>query len=266
MAIPTSVTQAATSAGRNLLGLGTKIAGSKGSLQRKLVVGGALGAMGLKGFADTVIPGTMSAAMDVAFDDPNADQKVLGTKLTPSILVGGAIGGEANPLAVAGTTIGGAAGGAYLGRKFGAPGIAVGAVAGMMTGFYGGALATGGAGSVARGMNPTRFGNVDSGFVGGSAAATAVGAGVGSIAGGAYGYKKAGIKGAIAGSIAGGVAGAIPGGIAFGGSASFAYQTARDNSQIISESPFYNSSLMTAERLNARGDIVLGAYNTRRGR
>lgn len=260
MAIPGQVAQA----GQDLLGLGRRIAGSKGSLQRKLVVGGALSAIGLKGFADAVVPGTMSAAMDVAFDDPNADQKVLGTKLTPSILMGGALGGEANAPAVVGSTIAGAAGGAYLGKKFGVAGMVVGGFAGAMTGGYGAALATGGVGSFARGMNPTRFPGVTE-APGTSVAATAVGAGIGTAAGAMYGYKKGGVKGAIAGSIAGGIAGAIPGGIVAGGTASLAYQTARDNSQIIRESPFYNSSLMTAERLNARGDIVLGAYNTRRG-
>jgi hypothetical protein len=261
MAIPTQVAKA----GQDLLGLGRKVLGPTGSLQRKVMVGGALGAIGLKGFADVVVPGTMDAAMDVAFDDPNADEKVLGTKLTPSILMGGALGGQANAGVVAGSTIAGAAGGAYLGRKYGAAGMVVGGLAGAMTGGYGSALATGGAGAFARGMNPTRFPNVND-APGTSVAAAVAGSGIGAVAGGAYGYKKGGIKGAVAGTIAGGIVGAIPGGVVAGGATSLAYQTARDNSQIISESPFYNSSLMTAERLNARGDIVLGAYNTRRGR
>jgi hypothetical protein len=33
----------------------------------------------------------------------------------------------------------------------------------------------------------------------------------------------------------------------------------------MNQSPFYNQSLMTADRMNARGDIVLGAYNSRKG-
>jgi hypothetical protein len=119
---------------------------------------------------------------------------------------------------------------------------------------------------MARGMNPTRFGSIDGSAVGTAAQTTFIGSGVGSIAGAAYGFKKRGIKGAIAGSAIGGAVGAIPGAIGVGGSASFAYQSARDNAQILSESPFYNSSLMTADRLNASGDIVLGAHNTRRGR
>lgn len=260
MAIPAELARL----GQDALSFGRRIAGDTGSLQRKLVVGGALGAIGLKGFADAVIPGTISAGMDVAFDDPNADQKVLGTKLTPSILVGGSIGGQANAGVVAGSTIAGAAGGAYLGRRYGAAGMVIGGVAGALTGGYASALATGGVGAMARGMNPTRFPNVNE-APGTSAAAAVVGSGIGIAAGGAYGYKKGGIKGAIAGSIGGAALGALPGAVVAGGTASLAYQTARDNSQIISESPFYNSSLMTAERLNARGDIVLGAYNTRRG-
>ena len=45
-----------------------------------------------------------------------------------------------------------------------------------------------------------------------------------------------------------------------------AYQTAKTNAPILRSSPFYNTSLMNADRLNASGDIVLGAHNSRRGR
>lgn len=45
----------------------------------------------------------------------------------------------------------------------------------------------------------------------------------------------------------------------------YAKNYAQTNSQILNESPFYNKSLMTADRMNARGDIVLGAHNTRKG-
>ncbi len=44
-----------------------------------------------------------------------------------------------------------------------------------------------------------------------------------------------------------------------------AISTARANRQIISESPFYNHSALTAQRLNASGNIVLGMHNQRRG-
>jgi hypothetical protein len=177
MAIP----RAGVDIGQNLLGLGRKISGPGGSLQRKLMVGGVLGGLGLKGFADAVVPGTMDAAMDVAFDDPNADVNVLGTELTPSLLVGGAIGGEASAGAVAAGTVGGASAGAFAGRKFGIAGMAVGGLAGAMVGGYGSALATGGAGSIARGMNPTRFGSVPSPAP--AIQAGVIGAGIGGAAG-----------------------------------------------------------------------------------
>lgn len=259
------ISRAASEVGQNLLGIGRKILGPQGSLHRKMVVGGALGGMGLKGIADVVIPGTIDAAMDVAFDDPNADEKILGTQLTPSLLVGGSLPGEANATAVAGGTIAGAGAGAYLGRKIGgATGMVLGGVAGAMTGGYGSALATGGAGAVARGMNPTRFGSAPA--PGTAAQVGVIGSGVGAMAGGAYGFRRKGFKGALVGSIGGAAVGALPGAVGVGGSAAFAVQSARENSQIRNQSPFYNSSLMTADRLNASGDIVLGAHNTRRGR
>lgn len=82
------------------------------------------------------------------------------------------------------------------------------------------------------------------------------------------GYAKSGGKlkgaaiGTAAGATAGNVAGRATGAV---GSLMFAKNYAQTNSQILNESPFYNQSLMTADRMNARGDIVLGAHNTRRG-
>jgi hypothetical protein len=51
------ISRAASEVGQNLLGIGRKILGPQGSLHRKMVVGGALGGMGLKGMADVVVPG-----------------------------------------------------------------------------------------------------------------------------------------------------------------------------------------------------------------
>lgn len=171
----------------------------------------------IKGFAGQVIPAGVDAAMDVAFDNPEADRAVIGTDLTPSL---------------------------YLGVK--GPSII---------------------GSTARGMNAARFG------VGAhtNPARAAVGTGVlGGLIGGAtgagMGYKRGGIKGAIAGGVLGAMGGGVVGGgIGAAGSASMAYQTAKTNSQIIRESPFYNQSALTANRLNASGNIVLGMHNQRRG-
>lgn len=39
----------------------------------------------------------------------------------------------------------------------------------------------------------------------------------------------------------------------------------RRNPETFNNSPYYNTSLSTAERLNASGDIVLGMHNSRRG-
>lgn len=82
------------------------------------------------------------------------------------------------------------------------------------------------------------------------------------------GYNKSGgkVKGAVIGAIGGGIAGNVAGrATGASGSLMYAKKYAKTNSQILNESPFYNKSLMTADRMNARGDIVLGAHNTRRG-
>ena len=54
----------------------------------KVGVGALLVGAGLKGFYNQVAPATIDAGMDVAFGDPQADQKVLGTDLTPSLIYG----------------------------------------------------------------------------------------------------------------------------------------------------------------------------------
>jgi len=68
----------------------------------------------------------------------------------------------------------------------------------------------------------------------------------------------------------GGKIGAVAGGLlggAFGTAitANNIIGTASRNRQIMTQSPFYNQSLLTAERLNASGNIVLGMHNQRRG-
>ena len=47
----------------------------------------AVGA-GIKGMYSQVAPATIDAGMDIAFGDPQADQKVLGSDLTPSMMYG----------------------------------------------------------------------------------------------------------------------------------------------------------------------------------
>lgn len=156
---------------------------------------------GIRGFTDQVGPALIDSAMDVAFDNPQADQDVLGTDLTPSMIY------------------------------------AVGGLPGS---------------NVARALNYGRFG-ADIG-AGGSMAVAGGATAAGALIGGLSGGLKGGIAGAAIGAVTG---------------TALASQniigTARTNSRILSESPFYNSSLLTADRLNASGDIVLGMHNSRRG-
>jgi len=193
---------------------------AKGIMGSKKAKGAILGGLFLAGVGKEVVRPTIKAGLDVAFDDPNADQKILGTDLTPSMLIGANIGGPV--------------------------------------------------GGLARGANAYRFG------VGAVDPYTAQkntgrgGAALGAIGGGMYGYKKgiggSKVKGAVIGAIGGGIAGNVAGRVTGAtGSLMFAKKYAQTNSQILNESPFYNRSLMTADRMNARGDIVLGAHNTRRG-
>jgi len=54
----------------------------------KVGAGVLFAGMGIKGFYGQVAPAAIDASMDVAFGDPQADRKVIGTDLTPSILYG----------------------------------------------------------------------------------------------------------------------------------------------------------------------------------
>lgn len=86
--------------------------------------------------------------------------------------------------------------------------------------------------------------------------------------GGAYAGFKAGkstrgrVFGSIAGAIAGGTVGTLAGAGTVAGAATAPYRKSPD---LFRNSPYYNTSLSTAERLNASGEIVLGMHNTRRG-
>ena len=167
-----------------------------------IAAGAYFGYKAIQGFGGEVAPAMTSAAMDIAFDDPEADRAVLGTDLTPSMAIM-------------------------------ASGIPV-------------------ASQVARTRNLGRTG-YNTGAVG-AAAGIGIATGIG-IAGG---RRFGGLRGAIIGGVIGGaigVAGVIDNTIG----------VARKNSQIMSQSPFYNQSLLTADRLNASGNIVFGMHNGRRG-
>lgn len=165
-----------------------------------------IGYKGIRGFGNQVVPNTINAAMDVAFDDPNADMGVLGTNLTPSML--------------------------YM--QSGLPGQ-----------------------SIARGMNISRTG-INTGPIG-AAIPPLLGTAAGAFIGARYGARYVGGKiGAVAGGLVGGAIGTAI-------TANNIIGTALRNRQILNQSPFYNQSLLTAERLNASGNIVLGMHNQRRG-
>jgi hypothetical protein len=89
-------------AGRSMLsmigssGIGQLAKDVMGSKKGKAAV---LGGLFLAGVGKEVVRPTIKAGLDVAFDDPNADQKVLGTDLTPSMLIGANVGGPVGSLA-----------------------------------------------------------------------------------------------------------------------------------------------------------------------
>lgn len=120
--------------------------------------------------------------------------------------------------------------------------------------------------AIGRTMNISRTG-YDMG--GGGALTTVAAAGaVGSAAGGFGAYKLASRAGRF-GRLAGGMGAAVGAGIgAIAGAGAVAASIRGplvNNRQIMNESPFYNQSLLTAQRLNASGNIVLGMHNSRRG-
>ncbi len=126
-----------------------------------------------------------------------------------------------------------------------------------------GALAPGFLGSAARAKNFTEFGQY------GSETATVgipVAAGMGAATGGMLGAALKANKVPHIGGIRGAIGGAVVGGaLGLAGAAQIATAPYRKNKQLFKNSPYYNTSLSNAERLNASGDIVLGMHNSRRG-
>lgn len=129
-----------------------------------------------------------------------------------------------------------------------------------------GALMPGIAGMPARLKNAADLGMYGYGNTTAMAVAPFTGAGMG-MAIGAIGGQIAkknkvphigGIRGALAGAVVGGA-------IGFAGAVQTATHPYRSNPNLFRSSPYYNTSLSNAERLNASGDIVLGMHNTRRG-
>ena len=199
-----SIGKKAMTSGMNYSGMGK--AGKVGIAA--LMVGA-----GIKGLYDAVAPAAIDAGMDVAFGDPQADKKVLGTDLTPSLFYGSS--------GLPGSTIA---------RR---------------------AFPTN---AIRHGVNP-----------GGKAAVGAVvgGAAIGTAAG-AFVSKKLHL-GPVGAAVGTALGAAVGGAIGTAGAVTAPIATAKANQQIISQSPFYNQSALTAERLNASGNIVLGMHNQRRG-
>ena len=189
------------------------------AIGRKVLMGTAMAGVFGAGMANKVAKGTIDNAMDIAFDNPEADQAVLGTDLTPSMALGAGISG-----------IGGA------------PFRMANAQALNMYG-----------------INPTgeklAIGTATTG-VGGALG--------GAFIGGRLLTKKSGIRGKIGGAVGGLVLGGIAGTSAGAGAGMLATRSAtRGYAEKYGRSS--NSSLMTAQSLNANGNIVLGMHNSRRG-
>lgn len=171
---------------------------------------GAFGA----GMFKKVANGTIDNAMDIAFDNPQADQAVLGTDLTPSIAIGAGVSG-------------------IVGAPF--------------------RMANAGA------LN--MYGANSNELMAKGAAGAGIGGGImGGISGGMLGARRRGIMGGVAGAIGGTIGGAAVGA---GSVAGLGLMDARNTAMKYGRSG--NSSLMTAQSLNANGNIVLGMHNSRRG-
>ena len=90
------------SAGRSMLSMmGSSGVGqvARDVMGSRKAQGAVLGGLFLAGIGKEVVRPTIKAGLDVAFDDPNADQKMLGTDLTPSMLIGANIGGPIGSVA-----------------------------------------------------------------------------------------------------------------------------------------------------------------------
>ena len=197
----TRLSQAGRSAGISAMGGGGGLGKTAFGVA---IAGGALS--GLSNIGNSAIDN----AMEIAFDNAQADRAVLGTDLSPSLLLG-----EAGLGAISGT---------------------------------------------ARNMNALKYGvNTGPGL---PIATTAGGAALGGMGGAGLGFKMKGIKGMLAGGAIGSiVGGSVGGGIGIAPTAAYL----RQNQQLLKESPFSNTSLVTADALNASGDIVFGMHNSRRG-
>ena len=205
MALLNKIGKAVTRAGRS-----AKISamGGGGGIG-KAAFGVALAGGTVAGLSNVANAG-IDNAMDIAFDNPQADRAVLGTDLSPSLMLGEA---------------------------------GLGPISGA-----------------ARNVNALKYGvNTGPGL---PIATAAGGSMLGGMGGAVLGFKKKGIKGMFVGGAIGSViGGSVGGGMGIAPTAAYL----RENQQLLRESPFSNTSLVTADALNASGDIVFGMHNSRRG-
>jgi hypothetical protein len=211
-------------------GRGTKMMGraATSSMGSKAIIGGALAA----GVYSTAARPAMDATLDVAFNDPDADRKFTGGKLSPLIFGGGVIGGAANAARLASpqyyqdyahvsphpvAQVAAIGGGGALGGTIGA----------MIGGAFGG------------GKGLLRGGLI--GAIGGSAAMAAP-----PLMLAAHRAEK-NMKSGI------------------GVNKRLNPNTLDLNYDAPQESYLRNSSLRRQEQMNSSGDMVLGMYNLRRG-
>lgn len=240
--------------------VGSRAASGLGRVGRKATSGlgmkVGLGAVFGLGVASGIGSSVKEAAFDTAFDNPNADEAFMGRPMSSGFLGASATGGAAGAigLGLGAVALGAGLGGGAIARAipkgtanrgtFMAAGIAAGGIAGFSSQTMDDALSTYGA-------RPSVGMNVATTGIG-----AAVGGSVGALALAGSGMKKAAIAGGIGAAI-GGLAGAaaVP---------AMTASRVMNNRQLLARSP-YNSSLNTAQMLNASGDIVLGMHNSRGG-
>jgi hypothetical protein len=199
------------------------------------MIGIATGAAAL-GLTKVAGPTARDAAMDIAFGDPNADTTFLGRKLTPGAMFDAIVPGDSPGGDVIGMSAGlgsiGALGGGLVGASMG------------LDKYRKARAAAGGTGSTVRGIAKA---------AGSFSRGTLIGSGIGVIAG-------------------------------LGIAAGLGSAYINRNERLLRESPYVgnrrlnrdmtyggslyskkNTSLQTAQDLNADGNIVLGMHNLRRG-
>lgn len=256
-----------------------------------------MGGAAALGMATQVAPAARDAAMDVAFGDPNADTAFLGRKLTPGAMFDAIVPGDSSGTATVAMAAGlgtvGVAGGGLIGGAVGAGKYKMTRAAArsdrISRTIRAGADAAGDLNPLLQ-VSPFE-GRAYSTLVAPTSRRMHMASGlrytrapIGSVGAGAASTVRGAVKGAASlsrGTIIGAAVGAIAGlGIAAGLGSAYINR----NEKFFRESPYVgnrrlgrdmsyggnlysnrNTSLQTAQELNADGNIVLGMHNLRRG-